>query len=158
MSLPHLSVFTPGQATPGFSQTSQGGEESQFPTPALRDDLLTKPPPPRPSQRQLAFRKNEEPKQKWHSVVDVSFGESIHWKDCCWSSNTLATWCEDPSHWKRPWCWERSKAKGEGGEEMGEMDRYHYWLNGHEFEQIQEDSGGQRAWHAVVYGVTKSQT
>ena len=41
---------------------------------------------------------------------------NIHWKDCCWSwsSNTLATWCKEPSHWKRPWCWERSQAGGEG--------------------------------------------
>ena len=31
-----------------------------------------------------------------------------------WSSNTLATWCEELSHWKRPWCWERLKAGGEG--------------------------------------------
>ena len=31
------------------------------------------------------------------------------------SSNTLATWCEEPTHWKRPWCWERLKEKGEGG-------------------------------------------
>ena len=23
--------------------------------------------------------------------------------------------CKKPSHWKRPWCWERLKAKGEGG-------------------------------------------
>ena len=30
-----------------------------------------------------------------------------HWKDWCWSwsSNTLATWCKDPTYWKRPWCW-----------------------------------------------------
>ena len=20
---------------------------------------------------------------------------------------TLASWCEEPTHWKRPWCWER---------------------------------------------------
>ena len=35
-----------------------------------------------------------------------------HWKDWCWSwnSNTLATWCEELTHWKRPWCWERLKA------------------------------------------------
>ena len=26
----------------------------------------------------------------------------------------LVTWCEEPTHWKRPWCWERLKAKGEG--------------------------------------------
>ena len=39
---------------------------------------------------------------------------NIHWKDWCWSSNTLATWCEELTHWKRPWCWERLKAGGEG--------------------------------------------
>ena len=22
-------------------------------------------------------------------------------------------WCEEPTHWKRPWCWERLKAGGE---------------------------------------------
>ena len=40
----------------------------------------------------------------------------IHWKDWCWSwsSNTLATWCKELTHWKRPWCWERLKAGGEG--------------------------------------------
>ena len=27
----------------------------------------------------------------------------------------LATWCEELTHWKRPWCRERLKAKGEGG-------------------------------------------
>ena len=30
-----------------------------------------------------------------------------------WNSNTLATWWEELTHWKRPWCWERLKA-GEG--------------------------------------------
>ena len=41
----------------------------------------------------------------------------IHWKAwCCWSwnSNTLATWCEERTHLKRPWCWERLRAGGEG--------------------------------------------
>ena len=32
-----------------------------------------------------------------------------------WSSNTLATWCTEPSHWKRSWCWERLRVGGEGG-------------------------------------------
>ena len=32
----------------------------------------------------------------------------------CWSSNNLASWCEELTHWKRPWCWERLKAGGEG--------------------------------------------
>ena len=41
---------------------------------------------------------------------------SVHWKDWCWSwnSNTLATWCKELTHLKRPWCWERLKAGGEG--------------------------------------------
>ena len=41
---------------------------------------------------------------------------NIHWKGWCWSwnSNTLATWCEDPTYWKRPWCWERMRAGGKG--------------------------------------------
>ena len=30
------------------------------------------------------------------------------------SSNILSTWWEELSHWKRPWCWERLKAGGEG--------------------------------------------
>ena len=40
----------------------------------------------------------------------------VHWKDWCWSwnSNTLATSCEELTHWKRPWCWE---GLGAGGEE-----------------------------------------
>ena len=38
------------------------------------------------------------------------------WKDWCWSwnSNILATWCEELAHLKRPWCWERLRAGGEG--------------------------------------------
>ena len=31
-----------------------------------------------------------------------------------WNSNTLATWCEELIHWKRPWCWERLRSGGEG--------------------------------------------
>ena len=36
--------------------------------------------------------------------------------DWCWSwnSNTLATWCEELTHLKRPWCWARLKAGGHG--------------------------------------------
>ena len=43
---------------------------------------------------------------------------SIHWKDWCWSwnSSTLATSCEELTHWKRPWCWEGLGAGGEGSD------------------------------------------
>ena len=45
---------------------------------------------------------------------------NIHWKDWHWrwNSNTLATWYEELTHWKRPWCWERLKA-GAKGEDRG---------------------------------------
>ena len=40
----------------------------------------------------------------------------VHWKDWCWSwiSNTLATSCEELTHWKRPWYWEGMGTGGEG--------------------------------------------
>ena len=51
--------------------------------------------------------------QPVHPKEDQS---SFHWKDWCWSwnSNTLATSCEELTHLKRPWCWERLRAGGEG--------------------------------------------
>ena len=41
---------------------------------------------------------------------------NIHYKDWCrsWNSNTLATWWEELTHLRRPWCWERLTARGEG--------------------------------------------
>ena len=69
---------------------------------------------------------------------------NIHWKDWCWSwsSNTLVTWYEDLTHWKRSWSWERLRQE-EKGETENEMVRWHHQLNGHEFEQTLEDSEGQ---------------
>ena len=58
----------------------------------------------------------------------------VHWKDWCWSwnSNTLATSCEELTHWKRPWCWEGLRAGGEGDDRDG-MAGWHHQLNGHGF-------------------------
>ena len=71
---------------------------------------------------------------------------NIHWKDWCWSwsSNNLATWYEEPTHWKdldarKNW---RQEEKGTTEDEM--FVWYHQ-LNGHEFEQALGDSGGQRS-------------
>ena len=36
------------------------------------------------------------------------------------SCNTLAPWCEELTHWKRPWCWERLRVGGEGATEVGD--------------------------------------
>ena len=67
---------------------------------------------------------------------------NIHWKDLCWSSssNTLATWCEELTHWKRPWFWERQEEKGVTEDEMV---GWHHQFNGHEFEQAPRVGDGQ---------------
>ena len=49
---------------------------------------------------------------------------------------------EELTHWKRPWCWERLKAGGEGMTE-DEMVGWHPWLNGHEFEKAPGIGEGQ---------------
>ena len=40
----------------------------------------------------------------------------IGWTDAeTENSNTLATWCKELTHWKRPWCWERLKGRSRKG-------------------------------------------
>ena len=59
------------------------------------------------------------------------------WKEWCWSwnSNTLATSCEELTHWKRLWCWEGLGAGGEGGDRgwdgwMASLTRWTWvWVN-----------------------------
>ena len=46
------------------------------------------------------------------------------WWCWSWSSNTLATWCKELTHWKRPWCWE-----GFGGGRRRGQQRMR-WLDG----------------------------
>ena len=71
-------------------------------------------------------------KDSWESLgqqgdqISQSQKESIlniYWKNWSWSSNTLATWCEELIHWKRPWFWERLRA----GREEGDR-RWDGWL------------------------------
>ena len=56
-------------------------------------------------------------------------------------SNTLATWCEELTHLKRPWCWQRVKVGGEG--DNREWDGWMASLNGQAFEQTHGDSEEQ---------------
>ena len=47
-------------------------------------------------------------------LKEISHEYSLEGLMLNWNSNTLATWCEELTHFKRPWCWERLKAGGEG--------------------------------------------
>jgi len=59
------------------------------------------------------------------------------WKEWCWSwnSSTLATSCEELTHWKRLWCWEGLGAGGEGDDRgwdgwMASLTRWMWvWVN-----------------------------
>ena len=62
----------------------------------------------------------------------------------------LATWWEELTHWKRPWCWESLKA-GEEGDDRG---RDGIIFDGYEFEQALGVGDDREACRAVVHGFT----
>ena len=68
------------------------------------------------------------------SPLDSTEIKPVQWRDWCWSwsSNTLVTWCKEPTHWKRPWYWERLRQ--EKGEAEDENAGWHHWLSGRESE------------------------
>ena len=72
-----------------------------------------------------------------------------------WNTNTLATWCEELTHWKRPWCWERLKAEGEG-DDRGWGGWMASLLDGHEFEQAPGVGDGQGSLACCSPWVAKS--
>ena len=78
----------------------------------------------------------------------------------------LATCCEEVTHWKRPWCWERLKAGGEGGDrgwdgQMASPTRWtlvwatsgSWWWTGEP--GVLQSMGLQRARHDWVTGYSK---
>ena len=88
---------------------------------------------------------------------------NIHWKDWCWSwnSNTLVPWCEELTHLKRPWCWERLKAGGEGDDRrwdgwMSSPTQWTWvWVNSGSWRRtgrpgMLQSMGSQRARHDWV--------
>ena len=74
------------------------------------------------------------------------------------NSNSLATWCKELTHWKRPWCWENI----EGGRRR--VRQRMRWLNSiiylmeMSLSNLQELVMDREAWHGAVHGVSKSWT
>ena len=69
----------------------------------------------------------------------------MHWKDSCWSwsSNTLATLCEELTHWKRAWCWERLSVGGERADREDGLVEYITDSTDVSLSKLQEISEGQ---------------
>ena len=70
------------------------------------------------------------------------------------AETTLGTWCEELTHLKIAWCWERLKV-GEEGDDRG-WDGWMASLTQWTWVWVAVDV--REAWCAAVHGVTKSQT
>ena len=100
-----------------------------------------------------------EAKWYWWTVIVVAVANApIHRKDWCWSwsSSTLAMWCEELTHWKNPWCWERLRAGGE--RDNRGWDGWMAISMDMSLGELWELVMDRTAWCAVVLGVSKSWT
>ena len=79
----------------------------------------------------------------WNSRNSCSLMAGIQNGAATLEDQHLATWCKQPTHRKRPWCWERFKAEREEGSR-----RWDGWIappiNGQELGQTLRDGEGQR--------------
>ena len=72
-----------------------------------------------------------------------------------WNSNTLATWFEELTQYRRPWCWERLKGGGEG--DNREWDGWMALMD-MSLSKLQELVMDRETWRAAAHAIAKSQT
>ena len=75
-----------------------------------------------------------------------------------WPRPDMATWCKELTHLKRPWCWERLRARGEGDKRgrdgwMASLTQWTWvWVDSSSWWMDRE------AWCAAIHGVAKNRT
>ena len=106
-------------------------------------------------------------------LMEISPG--CYWTDWCWSwsSNTLATSCEELTHWKRLWCWEGLGTGVEGDDRgwdgwMASPTQWAWvWLNSGSWwwtgrpgmlwfmgwQRVGQDWATELSWYVIKYNI-----
>ena len=85
---------------------------------------------------------------------------NIHWKDWCWSwsTNILATWCEEPTQWKNTLMLGKIEGRSSRGrQKMGWLDSSTDSMH-RSLRKFQETAKDREAWHTAAHGIAKNQT
>ena len=142
-----LPFLSPGNlANPGMRPVS----------PCIAGRCFTTEPPGKPFLTLLLLIWRDVKFKKGSNMWSESHWMLLTKAPCVWSA--LKDWDKEPSHWKRPWCWERLRAGREGGDRgwdgwMASPTQWTWvWVNSGKYWRTKEPGllqsvGLQRAGH-----------